>query len=139
MQVGKTSMIKSLIDDEGYQDRPQTSQESLLKPVFLRGDTFYHNKDVILIDTSSRHDKQEETVREIVKSHLIILVYDMNAPGSVDALTRTWLPLVSANNRVVPIILIGNKLDLVIDDEDKYVRSRVKRVLGLVFKDFKVG
>lgn len=132
-------MIKSLIEDEIYQQRPQSTQETLLKPVFMAGETFCHNKDVILVDTSSRQDKIEETVREIKKAHLIILVYDMNNISTIDALTKVWLPLVSSSNMTVPIILIGNKLDLVIDDEDKYIRSKVKRVLGMVFKDYKVN
>lgn len=131
-------MIKSLIEDESFQPRPQLTHETLIKPVFMPGDTFCHNKDVILIDTSSRQDKIEETVREIKKAHLIILVYDMNNLETIEALSKMWLPLVSVSNNSVPIILIGNKLDLVIEDEDKYVRSKVKRVLGMVFKDYKV-
>lgn len=131
-------MIKSLIEDESYQQRSQSTQETLLKPVFMPGETFCHNKDVILIDTSYRQDKIEETIREIKRAHLIILVYDMSNIDTIEALSKTWLPLVSVNNKSVPIILIGNKLDLVINEEDKYVRSKVKRVLGMVFKDYKV-
>ena len=52
-------------------------EESILNPTFLR--SYLNPKQfIILIDSSSKEEKLEETIREIKKAHIVILVYDLN-------------------------------------------------------------
>lgn len=63
--------------------------------------------------------------KEIQQADTIVLVYDLNDLETITPLSHTWLPLVEKNNNQIPIILIGNKLDLVLNNTQKYNRTNV--------------
>lgn len=68
-----------------------------------------------------------------------MLVYDMTNPVAVDNLLGFWVPFIQNYNRSVPILLLGNKLDLVLKNEDKFVKQRIRRVANQIFKKSNVG
>lgn len=65
------------------------------------------------MDNDSHHPV---IAKEIQQADTIVLVYDLNDLESITPLSHTWLPLVEKNNNKIPIILIGNKLDLVLNN-----------------------
>ena len=77
-------------------------------------------------------------MNEIRNADCVMLIYDMDNEASIANLPKIWLPLISQTNPLIPIVLIGNKLDLVIDDDEKYVKSKVRRVITQNFSNFKV-
>ena len=131
-------MVKNSIEAENYEERNLASNESLINPILIHNENVNSNMNIILIDTSSSQERLQQTITEIKNADSIILIYDMSNEATINSLSRRWLPLIKAHNPAVPVLLIGNKLDLVINDEEKYVKSKVRRVLGLLFKDFKV-
>lgn len=137
-QVGKTSMIKKSINDDYIEERNYEGSESVLNPICITDETQFQSKNLILIDTSSKLEKMQATMNEIRHSDVVILMYDMDNESTQTNLNKIWLPLISQTNPIIPIVLIGNKLDLVIHDEDKYVKSKVRRIISHNFKDFKV-
>lgn len=60
---------------------------------------------------ASRDDEQN-TDSEIDKANVIILVYDVNNLDCIKRLKSYWLPRILKVNDKIPIILVGNKVDL---------------------------
>jgi small GTP-binding protein len=137
-KVGKTSMVKNSIEADSYEERNLGNNESLINPILIHNESMTSNMNIILIDTSSNQDRLQQLISEIKNADSIILVYDMSNEATITNLSKRWLPLIKTHNPNVPVLLIGNKLDLVINDEEKYVKTKVRRVIGLLFKDFKV-
>lgn len=137
-RVGKTSLIRNSINGENCEERQTLDGESILNPISITNDSQFQSKNLIMIDTSSRAEKMQSTMNEIRNSDVVILVYDMDNESTQTSLTKVWLPLISQTNPTIPVILIGNKLDLVHHDEEKYVKSKVRRVISHCFKQFKV-
>lgn len=138
-RVGKTSMIKNSLSDETYEERNPGSDESVLNPISITNESQFQSKNLILIDTSSKPEKMQSTMNEIRNSDSVILIYDMDNESTQINLGKIWLPLIQQTNPTIPIVLIGNKLDLVVHDEEKYVKSKVRRVISHNFKFFKVS
>lgn len=138
-RVGKTSIIRNSLNGEDPEERQTNSEESVLNPICLSNESKFQSRNLILIDTSSRPEKMNATMNEIRNSDAVILVYDMDNEATQASLVKVWLPLIVQTNPALPIVLIGNKLDLVIHDEDKYVKSKVRRVISQCFKQFKVS
>lgn len=135
-KVGKTSMIKNSIEEDNGEPK-NSDEESLLGPIFIQNENFFHNKTLVLVDTSSRRDKKDQTVREIRLADSIIVVYDLANPETIPPIKAYWLPLIEEHNPKAPTLLIGNKLDLVISDEEAHYQTKVKRIVPLLFKNFK--
>jgi mitochondrial Rho GTPase 1 len=59
-------------------------------------------------------------VEEQLKScDAICLVYAVNSPTAFDRLLQFWLPYIRSKAEGRPIILVGNKIDLRADGEDR--------------------
>lgn len=138
-RVGKSSIIRNSLNGEDAEERNPNGEETVLNPISLSDNLQFQSRNLILIDTSSRAERMQATMNEIRNSDAVILVYDMDNEGSQTSLSRIWLPLIAQTSPSVPVILIGNKLDLVIYDDEKYVRSKVRRVISNLFKSFKVN
>lgn len=135
-RVGKTSMIKNSIEEDNGEER-RGEDESLLQPIIVQNENFFHNKNLILVDTSAKREKAEQTARDFRMADSIVLVYDLSNPETIPPLHNYWLPLIESANPRAPVILIGNKLDLIAGDEDIHVRTKIKRVVPMLFNDFK--
>lgn len=135
-KVGKTSMIKNSIEEDNGEEK-RGEEESLLSTIIVQNENFFHNKNLVLIDTSARRERAEQTIRDIRMADSVVLVYDLSNPDTIPPMHNYWLPLVQNANPKAPVILIGNKLDLVSGEEDVYLRTKIKRVVPLLFKDFK--
>lgn len=138
-RVGKTSIIRDSLNGGEAEERQNTGDETVLNPISVSNNSQFQSRNLILIDTSSRSEKMQATMNEIRNSDAVVLVYDMDNEATQASLTRIWLPLIASTNPRIPVVLIGNKLDLVIHDEDKYVKSKVRRVMSNCFKQSKVG
>lgn len=61
----------------------------------------------LLIDSD-----KETTDEEIEKASVILLIYDVTTQESKNHLDQYWLPKISKINEEIPVILVGNKVDL---------------------------
>ncbi len=66
-----------------------------------------------IVDTSSspehRGNLEAETPR---RANVIFIVYSISAPSSFDRIPTYWLPYIRSLGINVPVILVGNKIDL---------------------------
>lgn len=49
---------------------------------------------------------------QLTRAHVICLVYSISEPSSFDRVAEFWLPLFRREGVNVPVILVGNKIDL---------------------------
>lgn len=49
---------------------------------------------------------------QLTRAHVICLVYSISEPSSFDRVAEYWLPLFRREGVNVPVILVGNKIDL---------------------------
>ncbi|KAK4056464.1 ERMES complex Ca(2+)-binding regulatory GTPase gem1 [Microbotryomycetes sp. JL221] len=107
--VGKSSLISSLIKEEFVRLAPRTRlPEVTIPPSVTPG----HDVTTLIIDTSPRPEDRSHLVNEIRKAHVVAIVYAIDNPTSFDRVPTYWLPTIRSLGVNVPVILVGNKIDL---------------------------
>ncbi|GJN94539.1 hypothetical protein Rhopal_007622-T1 [Rhodotorula paludigena] len=107
--VGKSSIISSLIKEAFVRLAPRTVlPEVTIPPAVTPG----HDVTTVIIDTSPRPEDRSHLVNEIRKAHVVAIVYAVDNPNSFDRVPTYWLPTIRSLGVNVPVILIGNKIDL---------------------------
>lgn len=70
---------------------------------------FVQYKDINTLVLDSGVDTTDE---EIQKASVILLVYDVTVQDTKHRLDQYWLPKISEINEEIPVILVGNKVDM---------------------------
>lgn len=65
-----------------------------------------------IIDSSARLENRDQLETEIRKADVICIVYAVNRIETYDRVASFWLPYIRKLGRNVPIVLVGNKIDL---------------------------
>uniref|UniRef100_A0A8C1XUU1 Ras homolog family member T1 n=1 Tax=Cyprinus carpio TaxID=7962 RepID=A0A8C1XUU1_CYPCA len=69
-----------------------------------------------IVDYSEAEQTDEQLYQEISKANVICIVYSVNNKKSIEKVTSHWIPLINERtdkDSRVPLILVGNKSDLV--------------------------
>uniref|UniRef100_A0A8D2DPJ3 Miro domain-containing protein n=1 Tax=Sciurus vulgaris TaxID=55149 RepID=A0A8D2DPJ3_SCIVU len=106
-QVGKTSLILSLVGEEFPEEVPARAEEITIPAAVTPERVPTH-----IVDYSEAEQTDEELWDEIRKANVVCVVYDVSKETTIEKLQ--WLP-VSGNHGLLPrlpIILVGNKADL---------------------------
>ncbi|GAA5842220.1 hypothetical protein JCM3766R1_005068 [Sporobolomyces carnicolor] len=107
--VGKSTIISSLIKESFVRLAPRTVlPEVTIPPSVTPG----HDVTTLIIDTSPRPQDRSHLVNEIRKAHVVAIVYAIDNPTTFDRVPTYWLPTIRSLGVNVPVILIGNKIDL---------------------------
>ncbi|XP_043923985.1 mitochondrial Rho GTPase 1 isoform X2 [Protopterus annectens] len=110
-RVGKTSLIMTLVSEEFPDDVPPRAEE-----ITIPADVTPERVPTHIVDYSELEQTEEQLDQEISKANVICIVYAVNNKNSIEKVTSRWIPLISErtdkDNRV-PLILVGNKSDLV--------------------------
>ncbi|POY72027.1 hypothetical protein BMF94_4942 [Rhodotorula taiwanensis] len=107
--VGKSSIISALIKEAFVRLAPRTVlPEVTIPPSVTPG----HDVTTVIVDTSPRPEDKSHLVNEIRKAHVVAIVYSIDNPNSFDRVPTYWLPTIRSLGVNVPVILIGNKIDL---------------------------
>ncbi|GAA5820860.1 hypothetical protein JCM3770_007272 [Rhodotorula araucariae] len=107
--AGKSSIISALIKEAFVRLAPRTVlPEVTIPPSVTPG----HDVTTVIVDTSPRPEDRSHLVNEIRKAHVVGIVYAVDNPNSFDRVPTYWLPTIRSLGVNVPVILIGNKIDL---------------------------
>lgn len=107
--VGKSSLISTFIKEAFVRLHPRSVlPEVTIPPSVSPG----MDVTTIIIDTSPRAEDRSHLENEIRKAHVVGIVYAIDNPNSFDRVPTYWLPTIRSLGVNVPVILIGNKIDL---------------------------
>lgn len=70
---------------------------------------------IAFLNIAARREDRAHLENAIRKAHVIICVYAIDDPSSFVRLPEYWLPTIRSLGVNVPVILVGNKLDLRVD------------------------
>ncbi|KAF9013534.1 EF hand associated-domain-containing protein [Cyathus striatus] len=105
--VGKSTIITSLIK-ESYVSRVQ----HIVPEVTIPPEVTPENVTTYIVDSGAGPQDSAHLESEIRKAHVICVVYSIDNPGSFDRIPTFWLPHFRQLGVNVPVILVGNKIDL---------------------------
>uniref|UniRef100_A0A8C8G888 Mitochondrial Rho GTPase n=1 Tax=Oncorhynchus tshawytscha TaxID=74940 RepID=A0A8C8G888_ONCTS len=102
-KVGKTSLIMSLVSEEFPQVVPYRAEE-----ITIPADVTPERVPTHIVDYSEAEQTDEQLSSEISKANVICIVYAVNNKKSIEKVSLAIVLEV-----LVPVILVGNKSDLV--------------------------
>ncbi|KAL1406107.1 ERMES complex Ca(2+)-binding regulatory GTPase gem1 [Vanrija albida] len=105
--VGKSSIITSLIKESFV-----TNVQHVVPEVTIPPEVTPENVTTSIVDTSSDPRSRPHLLSQLGRAHVICLVYSISEPSSFDRVAEYWLPLFRKEGINVPVILVGNKIDL---------------------------
>ncbi|GAA5830167.1 hypothetical protein JCM11251_006904 [Rhodosporidiobolus azoricus] len=107
--VGKSSIVSALIKEAFVRLAPRTVLPEVTIPPSVSPGL---DVTTVIIDTSPRPEDRSHLVNEIRKAHVVGIVYAIDNPNSFDRVPTYWLPTIRSLGVNVPVVLIGNKIDL---------------------------
>ena len=138
--VGKTSLILSLVSDEYAEDVPSKAEEITI-PADVTPEQVptrivdYSGNDSILykfiitlfsilyfiishslnLPCLAMEQTEDQLCDEILKAHVICVVYSVQDRETLDNAKSYWLPLIrkSTSSNRCPVVLVGNKIDVI--------------------------
>ncbi|TFK74823.1 mitochondrial Rho GTPase [Pluteus cervinus] len=105
--VGKSTIVTSLIK-EAYVAQVQ----HIVPEVTIPPEVTPENVTTYIVDSGAGPQDRPHLEAEIRKAHVICVVYSIDNPNSFDRIPTFWLPLFRQLGVNVPVILVGNKIDL---------------------------
>ena len=110
-EVGKTSMIYSLVFEEFDEEVPAKFEE-----ITIPAEVTPVNIPTVIVDYSAQEQSEKDLYEELQRASVICIVYAIDNEITIDKISTYWLPLIHqrlGENHSIPIILVGNKSDLV--------------------------
>ncbi|XP_078713265.1 mitochondrial Rho GTPase 1-like isoform X4 [Lampetra fluviatilis] len=110
-KVGKTSLIMTLVSEEFPEEVPHRAEE-----ITIPADVTPEKVPTHIVDYSDIEQTDEELQEEILRAHVVCVVYAVDDQDSIEKITSKWVPLIIetvGKDGRIPIILVGNKTDLV--------------------------
>ncbi|KAI9316101.1 EF hand associated-domain-containing protein [Dichotomocladium elegans] len=105
--AGKSTLITSLIKEAFVPDVQLIVPEVTIPPEMTSENVTLH-----IIDSSTRPEYREQLETEICRAQVICIVYAIDDPDTLKAVPLCWLPYIRSFNVNVPLVLVGNKIDL---------------------------
>ncbi|KAG9306215.1 hypothetical protein G9A89_016119 [Geosiphon pyriformis] len=105
--VGKSTLITSLIKEVYVPNIQHVVPEVTIPPEITPENVTTH-----IVDSSARPENRDTLEMEIRKAHVICIVYSIDDPHTFNRLANYWLPYIRGLGVNVPVVLVGNKIDL---------------------------
>ncbi|KAF9221671.1 mitochondrial Rho GTPase [Gyrodon lividus] len=102
--VGKSTIITSLIKESFVQH--------VVPEVTIPPEVTPENVTTYIVDSGAGPQDRHHLESEIRKAHVICVVYSIDDPNSFVRIPTFWLPQFRQLGVNVPVILVGNKIDL---------------------------
>ncbi|PCH40253.1 mitochondrial Rho 1 [Wolfiporia cocos MD-104 SS10] len=106
-RVGKSTIVTSLIKESFVAHVQHVVPEVTIPP-----EVTPENVTTYIVDSGSGPQDRSHLESEIRKAHVICVVYSIDNPNSFDRIPTYWLPYFRQLGVNVPVILVGNKIDL---------------------------
>lgn len=109
-QVGKTSLILSLVSEEFPEEVPTRAEE-----ITIPADVTPEKVPTHIVDYCALEQSEDMLIEEILKANVVCVVYDVTEEESLERITSFWLPLIrqtAEEETLKPVIIVGNKSDL---------------------------
>ncbi|KAL1722755.1 P-loop containing nucleoside triphosphate hydrolase protein [Schizophyllum commune] len=105
--VGKSTIVTSLIKEAFVAHVQHVVPEVTIPP-----EVTPENVTTYIVDTGAGPADRAHLESEVRKAHVICVVYAIDNPLSFDRIPTYWLPYFRQLGVNVPVILVGNKIDL---------------------------
>ncbi|GLB38404.1 hypothetical protein LshimejAT787_0502690 [Lyophyllum shimeji] len=105
--VGKSTIVTSLIKESFVAHVQHVVPEVTIPP-----EVTPENVTTYIVDSGAGPQDRPHLESEIRKAHVICVVYSIDNPNSFDRIAAYWLPHFRQLGVNVPVILVGNKIDL---------------------------
>ncbi|KAF9483383.1 mitochondrial Rho GTPase [Pholiota conissans] len=105
--VGKSTIVTSLIKESFV-----AHVQHIVPEVTIPPEVTPENVTTYIVDSGAGPQDRTHLESEIRKAHVICVVYSIDNPGSFDRIPTYWLPHFRQLGVNVPVILVGNKIDL---------------------------
>ncbi|KZP33470.1 mitochondrial Rho GTPase [Athelia psychrophila] len=105
--VGKSTIVTSLIKESFVAHVQHVVPEVTIPP-----EVTPENVTTYIVDSGAGPQDRPHLESEIRKAHVICVVYSIDNPNSFDRIPTYWLPQFRQLGVNVPVILVGNKIDL---------------------------
>ncbi|XP_066292561.1 mitochondrial Rho GTPase 1-A-like isoform X2 [Branchiostoma lanceolatum] len=109
-QVGKTSLILSLVSEEFPDEVPPRAEE-----ITIPADVTPEKVPTHIVDYSAQEQTTDQLKDEILRANVVCVVYAVDNEYSVEMITQKWLPFIHetvGEDLRMPVLLVGNKSDL---------------------------
>ncbi|KDQ62481.1 hypothetical protein JAAARDRAFT_121545 [Jaapia argillacea MUCL 33604] len=105
--VGKSTIVTSLIKESFV-----SHVQHIVPEVTIPPEVTPENVTTYIVDSGASPQDKQHLESEIRKAHVICVVYSIDNPNSFDRIPTYWLPYFRQLGVNVPVILVGNKIDL---------------------------
>ncbi|KAJ2400425.1 ERMES complex Ca(2+)-binding regulatory GTPase gem1 [Coemansia sp. RSA 2559] len=109
--VGKSTLVTALIKETFVVNVQAVVPEVTIPPEVTPEKVTTH-----IIDTSSQGSEHETMETELRKANVVCIVYAVDDRSSFQRIHEHWLPLLRMQGINLPVILVGNKVDMRDDD-----------------------
>ncbi|KAF6126940.1 ras-like protein family member T2 [Phyllostomus discolor] len=96
-QVGKTSLILSLVSEEFPEEVPPRAEE-----ITIPADVTPEKVPTHIVDSSEAEQTVEELQDEIHKANVVCVVYDVSKEVTIEKIRTKWIPLVNGGTEQGP-------------------------------------
>ncbi|KAI8616444.1 P-loop containing nucleoside triphosphate hydrolase protein [Chytriomyces sp. MP71] len=127
--VGKSTVITALIKESFVANIQHVVPEVTIPPEWSR-----ERVTTRIVDSSARPEDKDQLEAEIRKADVICIVYSAVDPDSFARVSEFWLPYIRRLGRNVPVVIVGNKIDLRGKD---YVNDALEAQMAPLMNEFK--
>ncbi|KAJ1731461.1 ERMES complex Ca(2+)-binding regulatory GTPase gem1 [Coemansia sp. Benny D160-2] len=110
--VGKSTLVTALIKETFV-----GNVQAVVPEVMIPADVTPENVTTHIIDTASRGEDHDALETELRKANVVCIVYAVDERSSFQRIHEHWLPQLRMQGVNLPVILVGNKVDMR-DDEN---------------------
>ncbi|KAF7298934.1 hypothetical protein MIND_00841400 [Mycena indigotica] len=124
--VGKSTIVTSLIKESYVAHVQHRIPEVTIPP-----EVTPENVTTYIVDSGAGPEDRAHLESELRKAHVICVVYSIDNPNSFDRIPTYWLPHIRQLGVNVPVILVGNKIDLRGDDAtNEALEEEIMPIMG---------
>ncbi|KNE70213.1 small GTP-binding protein domain [Allomyces macrogynus ATCC 38327] len=105
--VGKSTLITSLIKEQFIPNIQHVVPEVTIPPEVTPENVTTH-----IVDSSARPENAAQLELEIRKANVICIVYAVDDHATFERIPLYWLPYIKSLGVNIPIVLVGNKIDI---------------------------